>query len=158
VVVAALGGGSWVLLGTGAGRQWLLRGVLPTANRLFQGRGTLQVRQLLALGPRRIRLQGVELRDAAGRVLVAVDTLDGALAWRALRHQQIHLRRLRLRTVRVRMTQGDDGVWDLVALLFGSAPPAPPGPAGWGDAMRIDDLALHDGVLTRCFPGLPATA
>ena len=87
MVVAALGGGSWVLLGTGAGRQWLLRGVLPTANRLFQGRGTLQVRQLLALGPRRIRLQGVELRDAAGRVLVAVDTLDGALAWRALRHR-----------------------------------------------------------------------
>jgi translocation and assembly module TamB len=155
VVVAALGGGSWVLLGTGAGRQWLLRGVLPTANRLFQGRGTLQVRQLLALGPRRIRLQGVELRDAAGRVLVAVDTLDGALAWRALRHQQIHLRRLRLRTVRVRMTQGDDGVWDLVALLFGSAPPAPPGPAGWGDAMRIDDLALHDGVLTVVAPWAP---
>jgi translocation and assembly module TamB len=155
VVVAALGGGSWALTATVAGRQWLLRRLLPSANRFLDGRGTLQVRQLLALGPRSLRLQGVEVRDGTGRVLVAADTVDGTLAWRALRHQQIHLRRLRLRSVRVRMTQGDDGVWDLVAVLFGTAPPAPPGPAGWGDAIRIDELALHDGVLTVVAPWAP---
>ena len=155
VVVAALGGGTWAVTATATGRQWLLRQLLPSANRLLDGRGTLQVRQLLALGPRGLRLQGVEVRDATGRVLVAADTVDGALAWRALQHQAIHLRRLRLRTVRVRMTQGDDGVWDLVAVLFGTAQPAPPGPAGWGDAIRIDELALHDGVLTVVAPWAP---
>ncbi|MBU6367908.1 MAG: hypothetical protein KJT01_16965, partial [Gemmatimonadetes bacterium] len=155
VAVAVMGGGTVLLTGTTTGRGWVLNALLPAANRVFGGRGSLHVRQLLALGPRRIRLQGVELRDPRGRVLASVDTVEGSLRWRALRHRAIHLHRLTVRTLRVGMTQGDDGVWDLVALLFGTAPAPPPSAPGWGDAIRIDTLALRDGVLTVVAPWAP---
>jgi translocation and assembly module TamB len=155
VVAAALGGGALVLTRTATGRARLLQALLPPANRLFQGRGTLHVRQALALGVRRIRLQGVELRDPQGRVLASVDTVDATLDWRALRRRAIHLRRLGVASLRVRMTQDDAGAWDLVTVLFGTGEPAPPSAPGWGDAVRIDTLALRDGLLTVVAPWAP---
>ena len=141
-----------LVLQTSWGAEQVRRLIERQVNAQLQG-GRLEIGALRGNFVRTLALYDVALRDASGRALLALDSLEIAYVPEALLFdRRVHLRRVRLIRPRLELTQQPDSTWDLLR-LFGTAPDTTAKETGAGAVLDIwiDHLALRDGTAALHF-------
>lgn len=142
---------------TVGGRERVLRTIVNTANRAFDGRGELRIGSLSSIDPRALVLRDVQLVDTLGASILSVGRVRGRLSVRDALRGVVRISALELDSVRLDLRADFSGPFNLQWLLLGD-PDAPPPPAReqrLGDDVRIDDLVLRDGEMMITLPWEP---
>ena len=96
----------------------------------------------------RVRLVDVTIRDRQGRPFLEADTVATGFGLGGLLGQRIELMDLRIVGADVVLDRPPGEAWNYARIFRLDREPAEPGPPGWGDWMRLDDVSLVDTRVT----------
>ncbi len=148
----ALVGGASLLVRTRWGTELVRAKIETELQKALGTRGRAIVGKLVLTPLGSFSLDTLELRDATGAIVLASGPVRGDFALGPLLDRELYLHLVTLRGPSVHLTQAPGGRWNIRALFSDTAAttaPAPP-PSRW--RLRLDSLALTDGLFTMMRP------
>ncbi|MBL0940130.1 MAG: translocation/assembly module TamB domain-containing protein [Gemmatimonadaceae bacterium] len=154
--VGLAGTASW-FVNSAAGRKWLARTMAEQGSAIFKGRGSLHIGRLVRVGRSGVVADTVMLLDTAGVPVMTASRVEASIRWMGLLDSRIHIPTLRVSGMRLSLRQDKAGTpWNIAYIIAGdTTPPEPKLTPGFGDDVRIDDIALSDGEVTTVAPWEP---